>query len=181
MAMALVFAGPIAVETDEDWVRSSDDVESINEMYNGVLTANYDFGNHTLTSVTGYVEYDTKETVDVDYVGLEILDGTNQTEKYSQFSQEFRIASPGGERLDYIAGVFYQNGKADVTDQVFLGSFLSLAGPPVSLLVDSYWDREYAQSSDLFSAFAQGDYNISDRLTLTAGARFSHENKSGCT
>jgi iron complex outermembrane receptor protein len=175
----LVFAGPIAVETNEDWVRSSDEVESINEMYNGVLTANYDYGDHTLTSVTGYVEYDTKEIVDVDYVGLEILDGTNQTEKYSQFSQEFRIASPGGETFDYIAGVFYQNGKVDVTDQVFLGSFLNLAGPPVSLLVDSYWDREYEQSSDLFSAFAQGDYNISDKLTLTAGARFSHETKSG--
>jgi hypothetical protein len=91
----LVFAGPIAVETDEDWVRSSGDVESINEMYNGVLTANYDYGDHTLTSVTGYVEYDTKEVVDIDYVGLEILDGTNQTEKYSQFSQEFRIAFSG--------------------------------------------------------------------------------------
>ena len=45
--------------------------------------------------------------------------------------------------------------------------------------MDSYWDREYEQSSDLFSAFAQGDYNISDKLTLTAGARFSHETKSG--
>ena len=54
-----------------------------------------------------------------------------------QFSQEFRIASPGGERLDYIAGVFYQNGKADVTDQVFLGSFLSLAGPP-SIIISGF-------------------------------------------
>lgn len=172
-----VFAGPIAVETEEDYVRASDEVHSFNEMYNAVLTANYDLGGHTLTSVTGYVEYDTQETLDVDYTVLDILDGTNQSEKYSQFSQELRIASPGGETFDYIAGVFYQNGQADVTDQVFLGEFLALAGPPVSLLVDSFWDRTYEQSSDLFSVFAQGDLNISDRLTLTAGARYSTEKK----
>lgn len=175
----LVFAGPIAVETNEDWVRASDEVHSFNEMYNGVLTANYAWGDHTITSVTGYVQYDTQETLDVDYTGLDILDGTNQSEKYNQFSQEFRLTSPGGEKFDYIAGVFYQNGNVDVTDQVFLGDFLALAGPPVSLLVDSFWDRTYEQSSDLFSVYAQGDFKITDALTLTAGARFSHETKDG--
>ena len=176
---SLVFAGPIAVETEENNVRASDEVHSFNEMYNGVLTANYEMGDHTLTSVTAYVEYDTEETLDVDYVTLDILDGTNQTEKYNQFSQELRITSPGGEKVDYIAGLYYQNGDADVTDQVFLGEFLALAGPPVSLLVDTFWDRTYEQSSNLYSAFAQGDFNLSDRLTITAGARYTHEKKKG--
>ncbi|GGX70269.1 TonB-dependent receptor [Litorimonas cladophorae] len=174
-----VFAGPIAVETNEDNVRASNDVQSLNDMFNAVVTANYDLGEHTLTSITGYVEYDTKEILDVDYTGLDILDGTNQSEKYNQFSQELRIASPGGETFDYIGGVFYQNNNADVTDQVFLGQFLALAGPPVSFLVDSFWDREFEQSSDLYSVFAQGDYRITDQLTLTAGARLSHEEKTG--
>jgi outer membrane receptor protein involved in Fe transport len=168
---SLVFAGPIAVETTENWVRASGDVESINEMTNFVITADYDMGDLTLTSVTGYVDYDTKEILDVDYVGLEILDRTNQSESYSQFSQELRIASPGGEKVDYIAGVFYQTADVDVTDEVYLGSFLGLAGAPVSLMVDSYWDRVYAQSSDLWSAFFQADINFSEQLALTIGAR----------
>ena len=178
---SLVFseANGIFVETDEDWVRASDEVHSFNEMYNGVLTANLAIGDHTLTSVTGYVEYDTEETLDVDYVTLDILDGTNQTEKYDQFSQEFRITSPGGEQLDYVAGIFYQNGNVDVTDTVFLGEFLNLAGPPVSFLVDTNWYREYEQSSDVYSVFAQGDFEISEKLTLTAGARYTHEKKTG--
>ena len=176
---SLVFAGPIAVETEEDWVRASDEVHSFNEMYNGVLTANLDIGDHKLTSVTGYVEYDTEETLDVDYVTLDILDGTNQTEKYDQFSQELRITSPGGEKLDYVAGVFFQTGDVAVTDEVPLGDFLNLAGPPFSFLVDSFWARDYEQSSDLYSVFAQGDFDISDKLTLTAGARYSHEKKKG--
>ena len=176
---SLVFAGPIAVETNEDWVRASDEVHSFNEMKNAVLTANYNLGEHTLTSVTGYVEYDTQETLDVDYVGLDILDGTNQSEKYEQISQELRVASPGGEVFDYIAGVYFQSGDVEVTDEVFLGEFLNLAGPPVSLLVDTFWDREYEQKSDLYSAFAQGDLNMGDDFTLTLGARYSHEKKTG--
>lgn len=176
---SLVFAGPISVETTENWVRASGDVESINEMTNFVITADYDMGDLTLTSVTGYVDYDTKEILDVDYVGLEILDRTNQSESYSQFSQELRIASPGGEKVDYIAGVFYQTADVDVTDEVYLGNFLALAGPPVSLMVDSYWDRVYAQSSDLWSAFFQADINFSEQLALTIGARYSSEDKDG--
>ncbi len=174
-----VFAGPIAVETNEDWVRSSGEVSSDNEMFNTVLTANYQMGDHTLTSITGYVEYDTLEITDVDYVGLDILDGTNQTEDYSQFSQELRLTSPGGEKLDYIAGLFYQSSDVNVTDFVPLGTFLALAGPPVSSLVGSNWDRNFDQSSDVYSAFAQADLNVNEKVTITAGARYTHEKKVG--
>ena len=174
---SLVFRGPIGVDVTEDYRRASSDVSSDNEMSNAVLTANYDWGEHTLTSITGYVEYDTFEVLDVDYTNLDILDGTNQSEEYEQFSQEFRITSPGGERFDYIAGVFYQTGDVKVTDDVFLGDFLGLAGPPVSLLVGSQWARTYEQDSDLFSVFAQGDFAITDNLNLTVGARFSTEDK----
>ncbi|MDG0980716.1 MAG: TonB-dependent receptor [Halieaceae bacterium] len=176
-AYSLVFAGPIAVETDENWVRASGDVESLNEMTNFVITADYDLGDLTLTSVTGYVDYDTKETLDVDYTILEILDRTNQTESYSQFSQELRIASPGGEKIDYIGGVFYQTADVDVTDQVYLGSFLAAAG--LGAMVDSYWDRVYTQSSDLWSAFLQADINLNEKTVLTVGARYSSEDKDG--
>ena len=176
---SLVFRGPIAVDVTEDYRRASNQVSSTNEMSNVVLTAEYDLGEHELTATTGYVEYDTFEVLDVDYTGLDILDGTNQSEKYEQFSQELRIASPGGEKVDYIAGVFFQTSDMDVTDDVYLGNFLNLAGPPVSLLVNSQWARTFTQSSDLFSAFAQADIHLTDKLDLTVGARFSTEDKEG--
>ncbi len=175
----LVFAGPIAVDVTEDWKRASSEVSSDNEMSNAVLTANWDWSDHTMTSITGFVDYETYEILDVDYTNLAILDGTNQSEEYSQFSQEFRLTSPVGEKVDYIAGVFFQSGDVDVTDDVFLGSFLGLAGPPVAFLVDSQWKRRYEQSSDLWSIFAQADINLNERFDLTVGARFSSEDKDG--
>ena len=177
---SLVFAGPIAVETEENWVRSSGDTFSENSMDNFVLTANYPMDNGgTLTSITGHVEYDTYEVLDVDYVGLQILDGTSQTEKYDQWSQEIRYTSPGGEDVDYIVGAYFQKSDVDVTDYVPLGPFLALAGPPVSFLVGTNWDRVYEQSSDLFSVFGQADINLQDSWKLTLGARYSNEDKDG--
>ena len=176
----LVFRGPIAVETNEDWVRASGETFSQNTMDNFVLTANYPMeGGGTLTSITGHVEYDSYEVLDIDYVGLEILDGTNQTEKYDQWSQEIRYTSPGGEDVDYIVGAYFQTADVDVTDYVPLGSFLALAGPPVSLLVGTNWDRLYAQSSDMYSVFGQADINLEGNWRLTLGARYSNEDKDG--
>jgi len=176
----LVFAGPIFVETDENWIRSSGETFSQNTMDNFVFTANIPMDNGgTITSITSVVEYDSYEVLDVDYVGLEILDGTNQSEKYEQKSQEIRYTSPGGEDVDYIVGAYFQTADVNVTDYVPLGSFLALAGPPVSLLVGTNWDRLYKQSSDMYSVFGQADINLQGNWSLTVGARYSNEDKDG--
>ncbi len=176
----LVFAGPIFVETDENWIRSSGETFSQNTMDNFVFTANIPMDNGgTITSITSFVEYDSYEVLDVDYVGLEILDGTNQSEKYEQKSQEIRYTSPGGEDVDYIVGAYFQTADVNVTDYVPLGSFLALAGPPVSLLVGTNWDRLYKQSSDMYSVFGQADIRLQGNWSLTIGARYSNEDKDG--
>ena len=176
----LVFRGPIAVETDENWVRSSGETFSQNTMDNVVFTVNIPMDNGgTLTSITSMVEYDSYEVLDIDYVGLEILDGTNQSEKYEQTSQEIRYTSPGGENVDYIVGAYFQTADVNVTDYVPLGSFLALAGPPVSLLVGTNWDRLYTQSSDMYSVFGQADINLDGNWRRTVGARYSSEDKEG--
>ncbi|MGJ8562796.1 MAG: TonB-dependent receptor [Alphaproteobacteria bacterium] len=171
------FPGIDPVDVVEDGRRQSSEVNSLNEMYNAVFDANIDIGDHILTIVSGFVEYGTTELIDVDYTALNILDGTNQTEDYSQFSQEIRLASPGGEKIDYIAGLFFQTGSLEVTDHIELGSVLGLAG--LTPLVGTFTDRQYEQDSNLYSAFAQADFNLSERLTITAGARYSHEDKKG--
>ena len=180
------------VDTNEDWARGSGEVSSKNELDNFVLTANYDWNDHTITSITGYVEYDTFEILDIDYTHLDILDGTNQSEAYEQFSQEIRIASPGGERLDYIAGIFYQDDDLKVTDDVYLGQFIrtfsnallqnpatAATGGALSVLPGTQWARNYDQSSERWSVFAQGDYDITEQLNLTLGARYTSEEKEG--
>ena len=174
---SLVFAGPLFVETDEDYVRADGGYESRNKIFNAVVNANLELGDHTLTSVTGYLDYDVEETIDVDFTNLPLLDGTAQSEDYRQFSQELRIASPGDRAFNYIAGVYYQNTKLGVTDHVQFNPFFF--GTPFRALGDTSNDRDYSQKSDLYSVFAQGEYSLTDDLRITVGARFNHESKTG--
>ena len=174
-----VFQGPFFVSTDPDFVREDNGYESKNKVFGATLNADLEIGEHTLTSVSSRLDYKTREIVDVDFSGISFLDGTNLREDYRQFSQELRLASPGGEAFNYIAGVYYQHAKLDVQDfTLFNPTFLAL-GPPFSALGDTSNDRDYAQKSDLVSAFAQGELSVTDQLRVTAGARFNHEKKSG--
>ncbi|MBS3961951.1 MAG: TonB-dependent receptor [Sandarakinorhabdus sp.] len=172
-----VFAGPLAVETNEDWIRADGGYESQNKVFNSVLTVNLEIGDHTLTSVSGVLDYNVRETIDVDFVNPVLLDGTRQTENYRQYTQELRITSPGDSRFNYIAGAYYQHSSLGVTDHVrFSPFFLATAFRPLG---DTSNDRVYFQKSDLFSVFAQGEFALADTLRITLGARFNHEKKSG--
>ena len=174
-----VFRGPFFVSTDPDFVREDNGYESRNKVFGATLNAELDIGEHTLTSVTALLDYKTREVVDVDFSGISFLDGTNLREDYRQFSQELRLASPGGEAFNYIAGVYYQHAKLDVQDfTLFNPTFLGL-GAPFNALGDTRNDRDYEQKSDLISVFAQGELSLTEQLRITAGARFNHEKKSG--
>ena len=172
-----VFAGPLFVETNEDYVRADGGYLSRNKIFNSVINANLELGDHTLTSVSGYLDYTVDETIDVDFVNPDLLDGTKQSEDYRQFSQELRIASPGDKPFNYIAGAYYQNTKLGVTDQVRFSPFF--LNTPFRSLGNTFNDRIYSQKSDLISVFAQGEIALTDALRVTIGARFNHEKKSG--
>ena len=167
------------IDVAEDYRNEGRSYHSTNEVTNLLVNAEFDIGDLTLTSVTGYVDYDTVEDIDVDYTALILLDGTNQTESYSQFSQEFRLTSPAGEKVDYIVGAYFQSNELDVTDQAFIGSAILSLPAPFSLLNDSWYDRFYNQEGTLWSIFAHADINFTDRVTLTVGARYNDEDKDG--
>ena len=71
------------------------------------LVANLDLGGATLTSVSAYRFWDWKPSNDRDFIGLPITTVSANPSQQSQYSQEFRIASNGTRKLDYVAGLFY--------------------------------------------------------------------------
>ena len=143
----------------------------------GVLTLNYRRWNHTFTSVTGYSYYDFSE--DANATGLPAPSLQAEfLEHYHQFSQELRVASPTGESIEYLAGIYFQTDRLPY-DQVstissltpvFLGSPL---GPYLPLL-----DRVgIVQGEHIYSSFGSLTWNATDRLKLTASLRGSKVDK----
>ncbi|MFC3052856.1 TonB-dependent receptor [Kordiimonas pumila] len=163
---------PIGLDTKEYVANEGNEIRL--KTYEGVLTINYQMGDHTLTSTTGYGGY--KYNLDLDDDGTtQHLLNVQAPEEYKQFSQEFRIASPVGETFEYMAGVYYQHYTLDIEQSL---SYFFLTGPfsgiaplapylPLGQRVNAY------QTEDIYSAFGSFTWNVTDRLKLIGGIRGS--------
>ena len=165
-----------------DHRRQADDEEfSDNELYNYTLTAEYQLGSFSLVSVTGFTGYEFEERCDCDYVAAPVFD-VFLDEEYRQFSQELRIVSPAGGAIDWLAGAFYQQSDLDFADRIEVpvdGTFsvLQSVGNPLGGVTGHSAVRDYDLDTDLWAVFAQATWNISETWHLTAGARYTSEDK----
>jgi len=86
------------------------------------LTLDYNIGDSVLTSITSLAQYEIEFFDDFDFgaafdeVNFAIFNPGSvvpystyfqRDEDYDQFSQEIRLVSPGGEKLDYLVGAYY--------------------------------------------------------------------------
>lgn len=129
-------------------------------------------GDYALTTVTAYREWDTRNRNAFNTQPVPLLTHNDTDTGQHQFSQEIRIASPVGETVDYVAGLFFfdQSMSSETTQMIDLGALLGL---PAGLLRGSN-----AKTADVdtknYAAFGEANFNISDELTLIAGARLTH-------
>jgi iron complex outermembrane recepter protein len=89
------------------------------------LEANWDFGGATLTSITGYRDYESGQASDTDYSTVDILyRGPNGSGRaFKTFSQELRLqGSLFDDRLDWLVGAFYADEDLTVTDNLRFGN-----------------------------------------------------------
>lgn len=167
--------GGTTLDATNDFRRQANGDLSENEVDNAVLTVEYAIGENTLTSVTGYSAYEYVESCDCDYTSAPTFI-LGLDEDFDQFSQEIRLTSPEGETIDYIVGAFYQTADLFFHDNFQTTPLSALSGLSPSLGGVSV-ERNFDQSSDLWAAFAQVTWNISDRLRLTLGGRYTDESK----
>jgi outer membrane receptor protein involved in Fe transport len=134
------------------------------------LTLNWEFDNFTLTSLTGYAEYDYVDQGNSTYTAIENL-MVDILEDYQQISQEIRITSTSGGKYDYIAGVFYLDHELDSV----LGLHIRQAGPAV---VNRNRLTQTFQDGDTLGAFGQFTWHLSDQWDLTLEGRYTEEDKT---
>lgn len=138
------------------------------------LTINWDLGGVTLTSLTGYAQYDTLDLSEGDRTPLEILN-TRLSEDFEQWTQEIRLASPADQQFEWIAGVYYQN----IDLNTLFGLDINLAPrfapnpapPPFSRNVITHED------SESWSAFGQFTWHFNEQWLMTVDGRYTDEQK----
>jgi iron complex outermembrane receptor protein len=135
----------------------------------------------TFASTTGYVRWKTDDLTDLDYSPLPLVTRSNN-EKDGQFTQEFRFASApaGGIKLSDAATLKWQGGLFLFTQNYDQDAVNNFAPGLISEFLPfpiSQTSPQAALDDTGVGLYGQGTVAFGDRLDLTFGARFDHENR----
>lgn len=120
----------------------------------------------TITSLTAYEGNKLKRNEDSDGSPNSIFEFYQQG-KQDQYSQELRAASTKPGPLQWIVGGYYFTEEMTASTTSAL-RFASAGG-----------STQVTQHNDVWSAYGQGDYAVTDKLKFILGARYSVEKKDG--
>ena len=154
------------------------------------LKADWQTDNFLLTSISGYRKHDAYDKGDVDFYDIDALIRTNDLEQ-EQYSQEFQISGDAfDDKLNYVGGLYYFNQtlKSEANtilgeDSYVVGGFFLLPLAPVPAIPQSFlppgsYSRNNAdQKHHSYAIFGQADYKITEQFVVTAGLRWTKENK----
>ena len=169
--IAPVVAGP---ENDQTNVRG--DVQADADDFGVSLEANYDLGNHILTSITAFRQWDFRNNTDVDSTpgitgGVVVFDRNGNIQQNRQTTQEIRLTSTNNPDFEYIVGLYYfdlaidTNFERDITFNI---------SDSVIIPVQRIRNINGVNTLNL-SAFADLTWNASERLSVFGGLRLIYE------
>lgn len=134
------------------------------DIYGVSARANFELGSGTLTSITAYQKTDLNFVMDA--IGVPSWPVGDIIDDQSDFtSQEFRFASNYDGPFNFVAGLF---GYWESVSRHEIYDFFFGASRPATIA-----DAETTS----YALFGQGTYDISDRMTLTVGARWTRDEK----
>ena len=134
------------------------------------LRLKYTTDRFTLESITGWSNTEEDKLTDFDGIPLPLF-ASRQPVDEVYYSQEFRVSYDHSERLDFLGGVFgAYNDYQDGANSFFIFSLLGFP-PDTTEVVDKQ------QRTLSFGVFLTGNWQVTDQLRLSAGGRFSYEEK----
>jgi iron complex outermembrane receptor protein len=140
------------------------------------LTLRWNLGRNELTSITSYERVARTTNGDGDATPLEISRSHAEIAA-RQAAQEFRLASPRSDQLNWIAGLHYFKEKLDNNN-----SSGNLPGVPslpalTGTIPTAYNNLSLHQDTRSYALFGSATYNFTDRFNLTGGLRWTSESK----
>ncbi len=116
--------------------------------------------------------FTTDEEVGQDWDGSPItFFHTDRPAVYEQTSHELRLTGSFGDRFSFVAGGYLYESAY----RIDLLSFIGFVVPDVVLEIPQVAE----QTTDSWAFFFEADYDVTDRLTLTLGGRYTNDEKTG--
>lgn len=156
------------------------------ELKGGSLSLDYDLeSGYLLKSITAYRDSEVLYDGDPDYDSAEFL-GVIYQDAYKQTTQEFQIVSPDESSFKYVAGLYYylQDSTTSRDANAGLGTILypplGIPLPIAAFGIDpskKVVEIDGEVDTESYAVFANGTYDLTDRLTLGIGFRYGEETK----
>ena len=204
--LAGVLGVPVISEDQfEDNIMALSDIPRSTNKDSGLsVEFNYDFANTTLTSISAYRSFDTTDFIDADFGAATIFTDQNLAEQ-SSFSQELRLTGDIGEAGAWVVGGYYftqdLNNVSTLTTGAQANTFQT-SDPTLSAAIDginflaslspllpyqpaatafpdgSFATDDMKQEHESYAVFGQLDFPLGEKFMITAGLRYTQENKS---
>lgn len=157
--------------SDKDHVSQNarNDGDTNQDYYN--LTLDYSMGDWFVRAITGYINRNEYARLEYDANSIPFLDVEGNTD-YQQFSQELRLNGSIGD-VELTSGLYYWYSDYDahsVTNDLFEW----LAGFPDG----SVGTISQHGETESYAAFTSADWSVTEKLTLSAGIRYTWEEKT---
>jgi iron complex outermembrane receptor protein len=101
----------------------------------------------------------------------ELLYGTTRPATYEQDSHELRLTYDANNKLSFVAGGYYWESEYEIDLNSFIGFNPDFPGQ----ILDIYQNTK--MTTDSWAVFFEGDYAVTDALTLTLGGRYTEDEK----
>lgn len=200
-ALAVRAVGGNIVANDPEALTFFSNVDSTNQQDNAGLSMQIDkeFDNFQLTSITSFRDLDSFFFIDTDFTSADLASNSTDTQ-IETLTQEFRLTSTNGDKLDWMIGGFYFDESVESQDTLTWGNgfrgyadvLSAAAGAPgaigsieaaLGLPSGSFYrpgDGTVENSTldnQAISLFGQLDFNITDSLTATVGLNYTKDEK----
>jgi len=150
----------------------------------------WDIGWADFTSISAYRHWYFNPLQDSDNSPLDIIQFNAAQTKDSQATQEFRLASKPG-RFNWQTGLYgfhqelrdhYVLNQFGTDAGRFYTTYLRLTNPSaaaVNIAPGSQYIGDTYTESDAYAAFGQANFDLTDRVTLTGGVRYTKDRRTG--
>ena len=136
-----------------------------NRIYNGTLT--WEPGWATLVSSTSYGTYNSQSLADTTAI-FDTVEHANLD--VTKFTEEDRLQSPAGQRLEWLAGVFYTRENSNLVQRL-----PAIGGPFSGLLVESAQLTAFYEEE---AGFGTVTYHFTPQFDIAVGGRYAHNDQN---
>ena len=163
---------------------SFENVDGVNkrDIFAGQVRADLTKSYGTISAITSYRSLKANYVDDGDSGPLPTNTNSINASNEYQFSEEVRLTSPSGQKLEYVTGIYYsfENIKKAISfdfnganPTYYLNTLTGGLSDPQTAVGDAHVTN--------FAPYAEGKYHYTDELALTVGARYTIEQKTGYT